>query len=392
MNKDLGKPDMFLLLGSKITLNDTEFNDFEQLIKDIDDWAAIFKKAVSLNVASLLYKNCIKSKNRDVIPANVLDDFKKMYIKTLLRNTKMNAGFKALMQLLIGNNIDFIPLKGAYLNLKVYEDIGLRLMGDIDLLIKQDTIEKTKIIMLENGWKINRNSYRTKVHDEIDKIVSHHPYILEKDQTIVELHAGIHPTYKSYQVNISDYWQRSQKSTLMNLKSSSLNKTDTLQHLCLHTYNDLLGRKYSLKLFVDICEFLIKFEQEIDWNLLQTTCTKYKSLYQVQQTLKICKIYFNAPVNVEFLNYKTTQSGKKVNLEYLFLNIFKKNAYAILFNVVYGQYVKLYIYREIKGFKSIIIFLIGYIFPSAEFVNDRFIKQNRLKTHFQIYRFLKLIH
>jgi len=392
MNKHLRKQDMFLLLGSRITLNNAEFNDFDQLIKSIDDWAAIFKKAVTLNVASLLYKNCIKSKSRDLIPPNVLDDLKKMYIKTLLRNTKMNAAFKALMQLLTDNQIDFIPLKGAYLNLKVYEDIGLRLMGDIDLLIKQRNIEITKDLMLRNGWKININSYRTKVHEEVDKIVSHHPYILEKNQIIVELHSGIHPTYKSYQVNISDYWTRSHVSTLLNLKSFSLNKTDTLQHLCLHTYNDLLGKKYSLKLFVDITEFLKKFEQEIDWKLIEITCTKYNCVQQVQQTLKICKLYFNAPVDAEFMNHKLQLSNKKADLEKLFLNIFSKNAYAVLFNIVYGQYVKLYIYREIKGLKSTIIFFRGYIFPSAEFVCERFTKQNRLKTHFRLYRFLKFIN
>jgi hypothetical protein len=392
MNNFLSKQDRFLLLGSRITLSDAECTTFDELIDSIDNWAFILQKAIELNISSLLYKNCIKSKNKSLIPANVLNDLRKMYIKILIRNTKMNADFKALMQLLTYNSIEFIPLKGMYLNFEVYGDFGLRLMSDVDLMIKENEIQKTKELMLNNGWKINRNAYRTKIHDEVDRIVSHHPYILGQDQTIIELHAGIHPTYKSYNVNTTDYWQRSHESELMGLKSQSLNNADALQHLCLHTYNDLSGKKYSLKLFVDITEFLKKFEQEIDWKLLETTCTNYNCVQQVQQTLKICKLYFNAPVNAEFMNYKVSSSIKNIDLEKLFLNIFSKNAYAVLFNIVYGQYVKLYIYREIKGFKPTLTFLRGYIFPSAEFVYEKFTKQNRLKIHFRLYRFLKLIN
>jgi hypothetical protein len=393
MNHQLSKQNNFLLLGSRVSLSTGEFATFDHLIKSVENWESLYQQSVDLNVSSLLYKNLLPSKNRNKIPVEMLEKLKKMYIKTMIRNSKMNADFKVLMQLLKTHTIDFMPLKGMDLNFSVYGDMGLRLMGDIDLLIKKEEIERTKNVMIENGWKLEKIVFRTKVHKELIEGISYHPYVMKKDETIIELHTNIHNTYKPYKVDIKDYWIRSLENyTLMGLKTRRLNKTDLLQHICLHTYNDLRFQKYSLKLFIDITELLKKEINNIDWNLLKNTCEKYNCTDEVKQTLKICATYFNAPVDDKFMNFQPHKIATNVDLEKLFLNVFTRNSYAVLHNWWYRQYILIYKYKGLVGLQSIFIFLKGHIFPSAEFVSYKFTKTKTKKVHFYMYRFLRIIN
>ena len=49
--------------------------------------------------------------------------------------------------------IDVIVLKGAFLAELVYENIGRRAMGDIDLLVKKEDLEKVKQELIQLGYQ-----------------------------------------------------------------------------------------------------------------------------------------------------------------------------------------------------------------------------------------------
>ena len=54
------------------------------------------------------------------------------------------------------NNIDHVFLKGAALVSSIYKDsLGIRMVGDIDILINNDQILKAKSLMEDYGYKFN---------------------------------------------------------------------------------------------------------------------------------------------------------------------------------------------------------------------------------------------
>jgi Uncharacterised nucleotidyltransferase len=366
-DKYLSKQDYFLLLGSRITLSAAECTTFDQLLLSVDNWNHIVQKAIASNVSPLLYKNCIKSKNKTAIPVDILAELKKIYLRTWMRNTKMNANFKTLIELFAANNIDCIPLKGVYLNVAVYGDLGLRLMSDIDVMIKESEIERAKDLMLENGWAYVKRTYRSKTHMEIDKSIAHDLYTLKKQNTLIELHNGIHRRNKSYNVTIADYWERSREGEFMGVKACFLNKTDVLLHLCLHTYGDFIAGSIKLKLFVDIAEFLKINETEIDWGLLKKRCVSYNCLGEVQIILRLCKHFFNADINLSFVDNSLTFKQNGINYEKLFLHIFQNNLFAKVFYFVYGNYRKTSKLRELNTAASVVDFIKGYWFYSEKY-------------------------
>jgi hypothetical protein len=63
-------------------------------------------------------------------------------LQTVLKTFKFRAA-----------GIDVIVLKGAFLAELVYRNIGLRAIGDIDLLVKKEDLGKVKRVLIQLGYQ-----------------------------------------------------------------------------------------------------------------------------------------------------------------------------------------------------------------------------------------------
>ena len=76
-----------------------------------------------------------------------------MYYKTLYMNIKFYDAYGKILSKFEEHNIQHIPLKGIYLAEWLYKDIGLRLLSDIDLLVKVSDGQKCIQLLMELGYK-----------------------------------------------------------------------------------------------------------------------------------------------------------------------------------------------------------------------------------------------
>tara|TARA_B100000965_G_C19570636_1_gene748974 strand:- start:254 stop:1282 length:1029 start_codon:yes stop_codon:yes gene_type:complete len=126
--------------------------DFENL-----DYEELIKIASSQLVVPLLYS---KFKNLNLV--NFLEDDFRKYIKEIHsinfnRNYILIKEIKEIEEIFDNEKIKFELLKGAaFVKKKIYEDIGERMIGDIDILInKNDSIKITRILE-NNGYFKNK--------------------------------------------------------------------------------------------------------------------------------------------------------------------------------------------------------------------------------------------
>jgi hypothetical protein len=132
------------------------------------DWMRLRHIARREGVTGILYKLL---RQRD-IPESVLESLKNDYQSIAAQNIINLSALEKLEDALSGENIRVMALKGASLLNNVYNDIGMRPMGDIDLMVRPAEQERFVSISKKLGYRV-------------DSPLSH---FLRKDRIIIDLH------------------------------------------------------------------------------------------------------------------------------------------------------------------------------------------------------------
>lgn len=117
-------------------------------------WDQFVKIGSSHYVIPALY---YKLKERDylrLLNDELISYLKEIYNQNLKRNLNLIKEVNEISNLFITNNIDHIFLKGAALVSSIYkETLGIRMVGDIDILISNDQIFKAEELLKKNSYK-----------------------------------------------------------------------------------------------------------------------------------------------------------------------------------------------------------------------------------------------
>jgi len=185
---NLSKEDELIFAAVKLNISNNEKYFIENAINKITNWAYFIELAIINGVSPILYKNFLILNNFNAIPQDIINKLKEAYYKTLRYNIVLHEQFSEIIKIFNENKIDSIALKGLYLAETIYEDIGLRQMSDIDLLIKKQDIEKACNLLIQNGFtdinlKLKRDFHLNK------------HYNFCKSNIMVELHQHVHSHY-----------------------------------------------------------------------------------------------------------------------------------------------------------------------------------------------------
>ena len=134
-----------------------------------------------------LFFNINKKKLSHLFPVDFIECIKNIYSINKARNEVLLKEAKELSDLLYKNNINHIFLKGTALLLSnVFEDIGERMMCDIDFIIQYKDEEKIKKVL-------EKNKYVNKDSNHLFQVFKpkHLPRMVNKNKTI-----GIEPHFE----------------------------------------------------------------------------------------------------------------------------------------------------------------------------------------------------
>ena len=254
------------------------------------DWENVYNVALEEGVAPYLY-HCLKKSNSNLgIPPQVKNKFVTTTQNVLARNTVLYHELGKILRLFSENNIRVIVLKGAYLAEKVYPHIGLRVMGDIDLLVHKSDLEIAQKLLLGRGYK---QSAQLSIVDQCEK--SHHLIPFINDNAImIEVHWILSRHIKDQNKTVIDgLWDRAQPCNIAGENILILSPEDILLYLCIHnSYHHLFV--LWLKAFCDISETVKHYHDEIDWEKVllyakswnMVRCV-YITLYLVSELMEV---------------------------------------------------------------------------------------------------------
>ena len=257
---------------------------------DDSTWQVWLKHAKKHGMAELIYWSW-QDNVPTTVPYWVVEKLQQRYITTLARNRLMLLELDEILKGLGELQIEVILLKGAVFSRTLYEDIGIRPMSDLDILLHKADIEKAVELLSQRGY------YEPVLHqrDMLKKEVSHDIHLrqINLPHLDVEVHwlLGGGEGFRQ-KVDMDWFWQTRMQFGDGQPGVYVLSPTATVLYLCAHlAFQHGIGMS-TLLWYVDIARFLEKYSDEINWEELIQQAAVFQWNAAVFYTLSVVQENF----------------------------------------------------------------------------------------------------
>jgi hypothetical protein len=277
-----------LLYCAQTRMPEDALNKVKDIISLSLNWEEVLASAFWHGIAPLLYNNLKDIQESYLIPREIMDQMRTAYHGNLARNMYLYAELKRILETFCDKGVKVIVLKGAALAKTVYGDIGLRPMGDIDLLVKREDLPHAENIMSGLGYNFQGNMSP----DWYRENHQHISYVHSEKNIPVEIHWHIANKSHPFRIRnlgtdiIERWWERAQNIEVSGSKTLMLCPEDLILHLCLHfikhrflsqnkNFNGGFSSRGALIQMCDIFQTLKHYRDAIHWVRLKHEAEKY---------------------------------------------------------------------------------------------------------------------
>lgn len=290
-------PETLQFIGKCLTLGQQPENisEIKKQIKNGDvDWERVVFLSSNHLVLPALYIQLKKAGLINLLPFDLGEYLEFLTTENQERNQQIVKQVSEINGLLNKNGIHPIYLKGvAHLLINLYEDIGERMIGDIDFLVEETEMLKAAEILIKAGY-----SPLVEYSPNIYKNAKHYPRLTsEKHCAAVEIHRQvlIYPYFKKFSFNYINKNKQHLKDIDMFLPSDN----DLIIHNTLNAQiNDKTLINYSINLR-QMYDFVLLAERT-------NITTAFEELGHFKRVFRIwagmCNAFLEASVCGEYMN------------------------------------------------------------------------------------------
>ncbi|MFN2532163.1 MAG: nucleotidyltransferase family protein [Pyrinomonadaceae bacterium] len=255
-------------------------------------WQSIFDARSfdegSRRLLPLLYRNLRKQK----IIGPEITRLKEDYFYTWSQNQFCLRGIETLIDAFNQRGIRNILLKGSALALLYYEDVGLRPMKDIDVLVCRNQAKQSMQLLTSLGWKPRYASPEAFIpFEQAIEFIS--PNSLNLD-----LHWRL--MWEGRQdLDDDEFWAASMPMRFEGTETRALNSADQLLHVCVHgaKWNDTS----SLRWIADAMMIIQSQKFDVDWTRVVRLARERQLILPLRETLSYLNRLLEAGVSTEVL-------------------------------------------------------------------------------------------
>ena len=250
------------------------------------NWSRFSEKASLQGIAPLIYWSLKKAGTQDRVPEDVLGRLERSYYATTTSNLKLFAQLRAILEGFEKAGMRALVLKGPVLAAVAYPNMGVRPIGDLDLLIHPDDFPKARAVFSELDYRLAPSTPPL----EGTEWVEYAHYFSQvrfwgRDQTVVETHFSLLnlgvPREDTHLI-----WQRSCGFEGVGFKGQRASFEDMLIHLCLHAAQHNFCK---LLYFCDIASLLQGHGPSLDWAYLIQAAEKRGMRPLLYHNLSLCR-------------------------------------------------------------------------------------------------------
>lgn len=159
----------------------------EKEINKVHSWDKLVFVASEQLLLPLIYWSLNKKALLHLLPTDLSNYLKDIYQINLNRNKAILYQLKDLAKLYKDHSINYVLIKGAAILVQLKDDNrGIRMAGDIDIMVASDQTNKAKLVMFKHGYQIGKAfNYERKDFRHLNRMV-HENFI-----AAVEIHSKL---------------------------------------------------------------------------------------------------------------------------------------------------------------------------------------------------------
>lgn len=294
-----GPEDQLLICCSRVEMGEEALTRASWLLQQNLDWDYILEASIAHGVSPLFFctlNKVMQGTAKDLrIPTRVFKHLEKLYRGNLSRNRRLYRVIGDIFRNFERAGVEAIALKDVHLARQIYPDLGMRPLGDIDLLIRRKDYQRVAAVLGDLGFL----SLPSADIPFTLKYASAQDFRRPSDNVWIDVQWNILDrewdvcgegefTFKS-----EDMWRGATQTTIDDYQLRVPRPEDMLFHLCLH----LEGHSYSeLILFADIAELLRHSDAGFSWDYFIELTRRYKAESSVYYVFRLVQHLFQVPL------------------------------------------------------------------------------------------------
>jgi hypothetical protein len=234
-------------------------------------WESLLLQANEQLCTPLWYSQLSNDNLLSLLPEELQQYLQTIYELNLSRNRQMKEGLEEFLAELQKENIDSLLLKGAatfYDNL--YGNIGSRVMGDLDILVPEESVEICRDILLRQGFEEIPDPNMAPIGQATDERHHQIPRHHKPDTPIViEIHFKTSYAQAGRCLTTSETWKHSKPIQIDTLTSRILEPTERLILNTAHAlfpHREFIRGEISLLQLAEFAHLENKYGKQIDWD------------------------------------------------------------------------------------------------------------------------------
>ncbi len=257
------------------------------------DWDELIRQSRKHSVTPLLYHRIKAIDPTPGIPAEVMQQLRKIYLLAAESSIKRHHEFSKWLRLIQNEGIQVVVLKGAALAELVYPNIALRPMFDVDLLIRIDDLWRIDEILSQAGFESDKVNLLSKRHIHW---VRHVVYMSKAIQ--MEFHPKI------YELPNLRPWANVAHAKIASVDTLVLGPDDLLLHACIHLLDHMYMRDISAGYLIwwyDIAAILKFYQEKLNWDYVMGVVREHEIEAAIHSVLRATSEWAGSHVPAEVL-------------------------------------------------------------------------------------------
>lgn len=266
MIRTLSAEEEVLVLAARIDMDAVSAARMDSLLRRRLDWAAIERRSAPCGVQPLLFHHVSSGQRAALVPAGTMSLLREAHRRTSIRSLRHLGHAARILDTLSQAGMPAVLLKGALLAGSLYPDAALRPMADIDLLCREHDAERVRGLLQALGYRQEPLAAKSAAHERLRAERSNHlPAFSGAHGIAVEAHLQLFAGLEDAGENLASVWESARPGAWNGRPVLCLAPEDQLAHLVVHCHGHL-SEFSALRLYwlCDLHEFFRALPADFD--------------------------------------------------------------------------------------------------------------------------------
>jgi len=259
------------------------------------NWSVLLEKAQREGVSAVLFHNITKHHLENLVPQESYKSLSNQYYTNLKRNLSIIGELREVLATLQEAAIPCIVLKGIALAERVYPNIAMRGMSDVDLMVRKEDLFRVDDRLSSLGYLSRDSSVAKAILNPAGYLASLE--YQKNDPSPLNLHLHWHPVNTSVpatmfaeQIDLNQLWEKAAMTQVADSQALML----CPEHMIIYLSEHALRIGHSLDRLILVCDIFFSiraFENGLDWDFIVAESRRFNLSRFVYHSLSIVEHY-----------------------------------------------------------------------------------------------------